>query len=338
MAPKKAKVPTSWNAKPVTRAGGASGGVRKPSKPYAKPPAKPTEKPARLTTKAPAKPPAKPAVTLPNSAKAGVNLPKVGAGVMRQGNQGPDLRGTRPGGRGATPPPAAPAKPKAMATNAGRAAGGLRGAGRVLGPVAVAADLYTTGRSVFNPNDNIVTRLGKLGNSIERAVGSGGGAGMQPQAQNLSGGRYVPGDRQNYRTNPAKPPTQPKTQPSTRNSNNGGGGSSAPRSSGGVSSAPSRGSAASLRIQSQPSFTKQTGDKEKDMATWRKANPTLAKALDDRESAKRARKAVNEGRATAAEYNVSESEGKRRLGAAQAKANMESMSPAEQRRVRRRYS
>jgi hypothetical protein len=34
MATKKVKVPSSWNAKPVTRVGGGSGGVRKPSSPY----------------------------------------------------------------------------------------------------------------------------------------------------------------------------------------------------------------------------------------------------------------------------------------------------------------
>lgn len=53
---------------------------------------------------------------------------------------------------------------------------GLRGAGRLLGPAAVLADIYATGRQVFNPKDNIITRLGALGNSIENVIGSGGGA------------------------------------------------------------------------------------------------------------------------------------------------------------------
>ena len=52
---------------------------------------------------------------------------------------------------------------------------GLRGAGIVLGPLSVGLDLYATGRQVFNPQDNIITRLGALGNSIENVIGSGGG-------------------------------------------------------------------------------------------------------------------------------------------------------------------
>lgn len=52
---------------------------------------------------------------------------------------------------------------------------GLRGAGRLLGPVSIGLDLYATGRQVFNPQDNIITRLGALGNSIENVIGSGGG-------------------------------------------------------------------------------------------------------------------------------------------------------------------
>jgi hypothetical protein len=52
---------------------------------------------------------------------------------------------------------------------------GLKGAGRLLGPVGVGIDIYQTGRQVFNPQDNIITRLGALGNSIENVIGSGGG-------------------------------------------------------------------------------------------------------------------------------------------------------------------
>jgi hypothetical protein len=113
MATKKVKVPSSWNAKPVTKVGGGSGGVRKPSSPYSSvkrplpsserlpltPKPKSTAKPAAKTKiellreaaktkpKSPAprgtatpKPTAKPATkpnskTLASRGKAGISMP-----------------------------------------------------------------------------------------------------------------------------------------------------------------------------------------------------------------------------------------------------------------------
>jgi len=42
----------------------------------------------------------------------------------------------------------------------------MKGAGRLMGPAAVLSDIYTTGRQVFNPQDNIVTRLQDLGAGV----------------------------------------------------------------------------------------------------------------------------------------------------------------------------
>jgi hypothetical protein len=102
MAAKKVKVPASFNAKPVTKLGGKSAPARNPASPY-KPGAK--SKPAskaggmvnsnspamkQIQAKAAAsraraqgQPGIKGPIKLPNSQRAGVNLPKVGAGVVK---------------------------------------------------------------------------------------------------------------------------------------------------------------------------------------------------------------------------------------------------------------
>lgn len=103
--------------------------------------------------------------------------------------------------------------PNAAMTGVKGAVQTLKGAKGLLGAAGTAAAIVPTAMSILNPKDNIITRLGKLGNSIEKAVGPGGGAGMQPQKQNLSGGRYVPGSQQVKTPTPAasKPkPTAPK--------------------------------------------------------------------------------------------------------------------------------
>ena len=140
----------NWlNAKPVTRTGGKSGGVRKPNKPYSKPPAKPkAETPARwdaktkserlqqaaktkpsspaprqvvkkpVTRTGPVKGPVPPKgstgpVTMPNSSRAKYNLPKA-ANSVTPPKSGPTLRGTSPGSR-STSPASAP-KPSPAST------------------------------------------------------------------------------------------------------------------------------------------------------------------------------------------------------------------------------
>ena len=144
------------NAKPVSKLGGKSGGVRKPSKPYAKPPAKPkAEKPARwdaktkterlqeaaktkpkspaprqVTTKpvtrtGPVKGPVPPKgsspAKLPNSSRAGTNLPKVGARAERTAARVADLK------KASAPKPSATA-PKPTAVSGAGMAGRLAGA------------------------------------------------------------------------------------------------------------------------------------------------------------------------------------------------------------------
>ena len=44
--------------------------------------------------------------------------------------------------------------------------GVLKGAGRLAGPIAIGLDMYSTGKQVFNPEDNIITRVQALGTGI----------------------------------------------------------------------------------------------------------------------------------------------------------------------------
>jgi len=110
--------------------------------------------------------------------------------------------------------------PNAVMTGVKGAVQTLKGAKGLLGAAGTAAAIVPTAMSVLNPKDNILTRLGKLGNSIEKAVGPGGGGGMQPQKQNLSGGRYVPGSQQGKTPTPAASKPQP-TAPKSSASNSG---------------------------------------------------------------------------------------------------------------------
>lgn len=103
------------NAKPVSKMGGGSGGVRKPSKPYQKPSSTSGKPKLQSKPQKPAAKPSRPAVNLPNSRRAGVNLPKVGASVERSTTQGPSLRGTTPSARSGAPKPSA--KPAATKPN-----------------------------------------------------------------------------------------------------------------------------------------------------------------------------------------------------------------------------
>ena len=130
------------NAKPVSKMGGGSGGVRKPSKPYSKPPAKSNspklasktktqrlQEAAKTTPKSPApkqvikkpvtrtgpvKGPVPPkgssSVSLPNSRRAGVNLPQAGARAERTATRVADLRK-------ASAPKPTPAAPKPSAAS-----------------------------------------------------------------------------------------------------------------------------------------------------------------------------------------------------------------------------
>ena len=63
-------------------------------------------------------------------------------------------------------------------------------------------------------------------------------------------------------------------------------------SGGSAPSAPRSSSAPVRRPSPAPAVSKQTGDKAKDMETWRKANPTLAKSLDERHAKKQSGSAL----------------------------------------------
>ena len=136
----------NWlNAKPVTRTGGKSGGARNPAKPYSKPPAKPKPKP-------PAKPQSKPnsratapasntrpggGVTMPNSNRAGVNLPNTGVRAQRAATGAMQPR---------SPMPKAVTKPTVKPPSTVRRAGGSVVASTLL-TAAAAKALDTLGKA-----------------------------------------------------------------------------------------------------------------------------------------------------------------------------------------------
>jgi hypothetical protein len=235
---------------------------------------------------------------MPNSARAGVNLPKAGARAERTATRVQDLKA-----KADAPKPAPPAAPKPTGNNpfisgkpnANAAMSGVKGAVRtlkgakgLLGPVSTAAAIVPTAMSVFNPKDNIITRLGKLGRSIEKAI-PGGGAKPRPVKPNKPGVSNIPasegtgrGGPSDVRRNQTQTPTRKPSIPAPTRSGGGGSAPIAPRSS----SAPVR------RPSPAPAVSKQTGDKAKDMETWRKANPTLAKALDERQAKKQSGSAL----------------------------------------------
>lgn len=161
----------TWlNAKPVTRTGGSSGGVRNPKKPYKKPAKPAAEKPARwdaktkserlqeagktkpnspapkqvmkkpVTRTGPVKGPVPPKgstgpIKLPNSQRAGVNLPQTGARAERTATRAIKAKAAS----APKPSPATTAKPPAAASSAANAASRAAGmAGRVAGAFGTA--------------------------------------------------------------------------------------------------------------------------------------------------------------------------------------------------------
>ncbi|QPD06471.1 hypothetical protein [Synechococcus phage S-SRP01] len=143
------------NAKPVSKMGGGSGGVRKPSKPYSKPPAakkatpKVTPKAAKPAPKAPDpwKAPTpknsrtsapkgnttfrtnNTGITMPNSRRAGVNLPQTGARAERTAARVADLRkASAPKPTPAAPKPSAASRPNTslLRGSFGQGAGALQ--------------------------------------------------------------------------------------------------------------------------------------------------------------------------------------------------------------------
>lgn len=103
-------------------------------------------------------------LTLPNSRAQGTNLPRSGAQQLRSSTQG-----ARPSGK----PPVKPSgnykapripKPVTSAIKEGTSLGGRFASG--LGFITTAGAIADKAKEVFNPKDNIATRLGDLGTSI----------------------------------------------------------------------------------------------------------------------------------------------------------------------------
>jgi len=281
----------NWlNAKPVTRTGGKSGGVRKPNKPYSKSPAKPkAEPPARwdaktkserlqqaaktkpsspaprqvlknpVTRTGPVKGPVPPKgstgpVTMPNSRRAGVNLPKTGARAERTATRANQLiKDARAKAASAPKPsPASTPKPSAptasavsrVGSGASRLAGG---AARLLGAAGAAAAIPLELKAMADRQkrwDDYKARNNMGGTRPGTASGRTGRGGTTADTMrnrtSADTGRYIPGNQQ---VKPAA--SKPKPKPAATQS---GGGSTQARS-GGVtaprptSSGPSRSSA-----------------------------------------------------------------------------------------------
>jgi hypothetical protein len=277
------------NAKPVSKLGGKSGGVRKPSKPYAKPPAKPkSEKPARwdaktkterlqeaaktkpkspaprqvatkpVTRTGPVKGPVPPKgstgpATLPNSRRAGVNLPKEGARAERTATRATQLIKDARAKSASTPKPSPASTPKPAAGTASRVASGAgklaRGAGRLLGAAGIAAaiplevnamverqkrwDAYKERTGLNKPKPSSSSSGTRTGTASGRTGRGGTTADSMGSRSSADTGRYIPGNQQVKPAAP-KPAAKPKPPAPTQS----GGGSTQSRSSGGGSSRP----------------------------------------------------------------------------------------------------
>ena len=298
MAAKKVKVPPSWNAKPVTKVGGGSGGVRKPSKPYTdKPKGTKTEPPARWDTKPPkpaAKPPAKPnskssapasntraggATTMPNSARAGVSLPRTGAQVERAATQGPTLKGSKPPAKPPTtakPPTAAAPSPKPSTPNFSMA-----GARRLLGGVLSAA----------GSTEMLLGGSRMLGDQLERSgitkapkgsktLAEREKAPAKPKPTDRSSLRYeklfdTKGGRGNYGLDK---PTPVAPLPASVRQSSSGGGSGTPSRGG---STPSRSGSSSPARSSTPAAPAKPGQKFADFNPGRGTSKTNNPLMKD---------------------------------------------------------
>lgn len=190
-------------------------------------------------------------ITMPNSRRAGVNLPKVGAQVERSANQGPTLRGTTSGTRNnSKPAPKAPAKPSAKPSIRGavRTGVGVAGATALLAPLVAEGVKRTTSQDFWNQKSNELRDRQAAGAPAFRGTrtgtasgrtGRGGTTADRPSTTRSNSsvatdGRYVPGSQQVRPPAPkptAKPPASPsasrpsQSTPSRSTASGGGGGS-----------------------------------------------------------------------------------------------------------------
>ena len=356
MATKKVKVPSSWNAKPVTKVGGGSGGVRDPKKHYAdKPKNTKAEHPARWDAKtkieqlkeaaktkpkspaprgtATPKPTATPTTkpnskasappsnnrrgarpTMPNSSRAGINLPRAAVNALPK-PIGPTTKGMTP---------------TSVATGAAKATvKGVTGAALTLPFIAAQiADIKggfetlanhpflkgkggESGSGTTSANSSGRRRTGQNSNNVQYPQGTSSGAGSRRGAAPVVGGGSKPknparpasdyeklfqtgGSRANYGLD--KAPVAPLPA-SVRKPNSSSSGSSTPSRG---SSTQSRGSSSS----SSASTTSTSGTPAKPGQKWSDFNPgrgtsktnnplmkDMIKRMKDREDKEQASKA-----------------------------------------------
>jgi hypothetical protein len=174
---------------------------------------------------------------------------------------------------------------KALARNTGTA---LKGAGRTVsvatqraigpgarktikGAVAKVKDIAKSAKGALTSPTAKKVALGAA------ALGAATGAGYLGGRMSGSGGQgpspLIAKPSEQAPTTPPKAPEESKPP-----SNNSSGGSPS-----GGNGAPSKGGGASSNTPKKPTFTKQTGNPEKDMKTWAAANPKLAAAQAERD-------------------------------------------------------
>jgi hypothetical protein len=302
----------NWlNAKPVTRTGGKSGGVRKPNKPYSKPPAKPkAETPARwdaktkserlqqaaktkpsspaprqvvkkpVTRTGPVKGPVAPKgstgpVTMPNSKRAGVNLPQTGARAERTSTRANQLiKDARAKAASAPKPsPASTPKPSAPAASAvsrvGSGASRLAGgASKLLGRAAVIPAIAGEVKAMSDRNKTFSWNRDKVKPDANgrgsRGVNTSNGRSVPTGSQQYNDYRnqQIAAERQRLKGVGNPPAAKPKPPASTQS----GGGSTPSRGGGGTSQA-SQGRSSTAQRSQTASAAPQSGPKRVSAAT-----------------------------------------------------------------------
>lgn len=265
------------NAKPMTKIGGKSGGVRNPKKPYKKPTKPASEKPARweaktkserlqeaaktkakspapkqvikkpVTRTGPVKGPVPPkgysagAAGMPNSAKAQSNLPKAGARAERTATRANQLIKDARAKGASTPKPSPASGAASSATKSAGKVGKLAGAaGKALGAVGVVGAMASEVKAMSDRNKTFSWNRPKVKPDAN---------GRSSRGVNTPKGRTVPTGSQQYNDyrnkqiadnrERLKSVGNPPAKRTTTASTQSGGGSTQSRSSGGGSSRPS---------------------------------------------------------------------------------------------------
>lgn len=321
MATKKVKVPSSWKAKPVTKVGGGSGGVRDPKKPYVeKPKNTKAERPARwdaktkieqlkeaaktkpkspapratATPKPAAKPTAKPnskasappsnnrpgaRPTMPNSSRAGINLPRAAVNALPK-PIGPTTKGMT---LASVSTAAAKATVKGVASKA------------LMVPAIAAQIADIKGGFDKLANHPLITKMGKGGTSKEDKRSNRPGGGSKPKKAPIDNEKLfrTGGSRDNYGLD-KKPETVAPLPASVRKLNSSSS-SSSTASRGGVQRS---GSSSSSSSTSSSGTSSKSGQKFEDFNPGRGTSKTnnplmkdMIKRMKDREDKEQASKA-----------------------------------------------